>query len=140
MAQDRDDPAPTGYGNPPKHSRFRPGQSGNPGGRPKGSISFKSVLEDELNEQVSLSEQGVVSKVTKLEAIAKRLVSEALSGNPKALSELLRQVNMHLPANEASDNRDLPASDDDIRLLLKYADQAIAEKMRGVGNDESDKF
>ena len=26
----------TGYGNPPIHSQFKPGQSGNPRGRPKG--------------------------------------------------------------------------------------------------------
>ena len=26
-----------GYGKPPKHSQFKPGQSGNPQGRPKGS-------------------------------------------------------------------------------------------------------
>ncbi|MDU8912500.1 DUF5681 domain-containing protein [Aestuariicoccus sp. MJ-SS9] len=140
MAEDRDTPDVVGYGNPPKHSRFKPGQSGNPGGRPKGSKSFKSVLQDELDREVSLSEQGVVSKVTKMEALAKRLVGDALSGDPRALAELLRQVNLHLPAAEAKDSRELPASDDDIRLLLKYADQAIVEKMGGVGNDETDKF
>ena len=30
-----------GYGKPPKASRFKPGTSGNPGGRPKGSGSAK---------------------------------------------------------------------------------------------------
>lgn len=33
-----------GYMNPPKHSRFRPGQSGNPRGRKKGSINTLPLL------------------------------------------------------------------------------------------------
>ena len=33
-----------GYGNPPLHSRWRPGQSGNPSGRPKGRRSFTTAF------------------------------------------------------------------------------------------------
>jgi hypothetical protein len=33
-----------GYGKPPKHTRFKPGQSGNPKGRPKASKDFRSLL------------------------------------------------------------------------------------------------
>ena len=37
----QDAPYEVGYGRPPRHSQFRPGESGNPGGRPKGRRSFK---------------------------------------------------------------------------------------------------
>lgn len=140
MAENRETPNGVGYGNPPEHSRFKPGQSGNPGGRPKGSKSFKSVLQDELEQQVNLSEQGVVSKVTKMEALAKRLVGDALSGDPRALAELLRQVNLHLPAAETTESRELPAPDEDVRLLLKYAHRAVARKMEGSDDDSSAEF
>ena len=39
-----------GYGKPPKHTRFKPGQSGNPLGRPNGTKSAASRL-PEMNEE-----------------------------------------------------------------------------------------
>lgn len=136
---DDDKPAEgkVGYGNPPKHSRFKLGQSGNPSGRPKGSKSLKSVLEDELAREINMSEQGVQSTVTKMEALAKRLVGDALSGNARALSELLRQVNLHMSDAETVENKELPASEEDVRLILKYARRAVAGKLEKEAVDGS---
>ncbi len=39
-----------GYRKPPKHTRFKPGQSGNPRGRPKGTKNLKTDLIEELGE------------------------------------------------------------------------------------------
>jgi hypothetical protein len=33
-----------GYGKPPKHTQFKPGKSGNPQGRPKGTKNLKTDL------------------------------------------------------------------------------------------------
>lgn len=43
-----------GYGKPPAHSRFQPGQSGNPKGKKKGAKSFKTVVGGILNEKVAV--------------------------------------------------------------------------------------
>ena len=48
---DKDDEK-VGYGRPPKHSRFRKGQSGNPRSRPKGARGLKTDLRAELSERV----------------------------------------------------------------------------------------
>jgi hypothetical protein len=41
-----------GYGKPPKDTRFKKGQSGNPRGRAPGAKNLKTLLIDTLNEPV----------------------------------------------------------------------------------------
>jgi hypothetical protein len=45
-----------GFRRPPLHTRFKPGVSGNPSGRPKDCKNFKTLLHSILNEQISLQE------------------------------------------------------------------------------------
>ena len=66
-----------GYKRPPKEHRFRPGQSGNPGGRPKGARSFKSDLRDELSELINFQDGENQHTVSKQRALIKRLVASA---------------------------------------------------------------
>ena len=47
-----------GYGRPPKASQFKPGQSGNPGGRPKGKPDVRREIEDVLSELVLVNFGG----------------------------------------------------------------------------------
>jgi len=84
-----------GYCNPPEHTRFKKGHSGNPKGRPKGALSMATVLERTLREKVVINENGRLKTVTKLEAAVKRLADMASAGELKAvqlLSTLLRSV------------------------------------------------
>ena len=55
----------TGYGNPPKHTQFKPGQSGNPAGRPKGAKNLKTDLEEEMRELIVVREGGNTKTVSK---------------------------------------------------------------------------
>ena len=119
---------PIGYGKPPKKHRFKSGISGNPKGRPKGAISLKIALQRELEAKLVVKERGKATKVSKLEALAKRLVTDALNGNPKALTELLRQVNLHLSDAPETDPGVTAASAEDAALLMKFAARIAAEK------------
>jgi Family of unknown function (DUF5681) len=71
-----------GYGRPPKRTRFRPGQSGNPSGRPKRTPSFAAELQAELGEESTTG-------VTRQRALVRRLVAEAIGGNMRALRILI---------------------------------------------------
>jgi len=79
-----------GYRRPPAHSRFKPGQSGNPKGRAKGSKNLKTLFSKILNEPVSLREGSVVRKMTKAEAILRGLVVGALKGDSRNLVTLFK--------------------------------------------------
>ncbi len=81
-----------GYCNPPQHTRFKTGQSGNPRGRPKGTLNMATVLERTLRENVVITEGGRRKTITKLEAAIKQLTNKAASGDLKALQLLAALV------------------------------------------------
>ena len=83
-------PAPVGYRNPPVHTRFKPGQSGNPSGRAKGSQNLKTIFNRVLDEKISLREGSEVKKVSKAEALVRGMVIGALKGDQRNLSMLFR--------------------------------------------------
>lgn len=111
---------PTGYGKPPKESQFKPGQSGNPKGRPKGAKSLKSVVQKELASKIEIRVQGKKTRTTKLEAAIMKLVNDALSGNAKALSELLKLAAAYMPHNSDQEAASLPTSEEDRALLMRF--------------------
>ena len=78
-----------GYGTPPEATRFRKGVSGNPRGRPRGSLNVATVFTKTLRERVVINENGQRKTVTKLEAALKQMVNKAASGDIRALRELL---------------------------------------------------
>jgi hypothetical protein len=83
-------PAKVGYGCPPEHSRFKPGQSGNPSGRAKGSQYLKTLFNKILNEEISLREGSDVKKLSKAEAIVRGVVIGALKGDSRNTAILFR--------------------------------------------------
>jgi hypothetical protein len=74
-----------GYGKPPKDHRFKPGQSGNPNGRPVGSLNVGTVLVRILRERLTIVENGRRKTITKLETMLKQLVNQAATGDLRAL-------------------------------------------------------
>lgn len=66
-----------GYGNPPKSTRFKPGQSGNPKGRPPGRRNDELPYEAVLGQPVVITEGGEQTSVTAETAILRKL---AVSG------------------------------------------------------------
>jgi hypothetical protein len=82
--------AKIGYGCPPEHSQFKPGQSGNPSGRAKGSQNFKTLFNKILNEEISLREGSDVKKLSKAEAIVRGVVIGALKGDARNVAILFR--------------------------------------------------
>ena len=97
-----------GYGKPPKHSQFKKGQSGNPGGRPRKLKSMKELLAEGLNSEVTVN--GKV--MTKIELLVVSLVNDAIKGKSEARRLVMSQM---------SDDEDLeefdPKLDDEIAWM-----------------------
>ncbi|MBC2667200.1 hypothetical protein H7F51_16895 [Novosphingobium flavum] len=78
-----------GYGRPPKHSRFKPGQSGNPKGRPRGSRGLKTDLHEVLSARHTIQINGKTLKGTRQQLALVTLSARAATGDLKAQALLL---------------------------------------------------
>src|SRR5262245_33568094 len=94
-----------GYGRPPVNRQFKPGQSGNPRGRPKQQKTIATMVDDALRKKIRIRRGNEVHIVTKLEAIIEVILNKALAGDHHALAKLI-QVHeklggFNLPPKEA---------------------------------------
>ena len=93
-----------GYGKPPRSAGFKKGQSGKPRGRPPGSKNLTTLLNDALNESVTVTENGRRRKITKREAVIKQLVNKSASADPQSLKILLDlMLNLETRARSSAD-------------------------------------
>ena len=53
-----------GFGKPPRASQFAKGKSGNPAGRPRGARSMRTLLQEILDQPVTISIKGVPRQVS----------------------------------------------------------------------------
>lgn len=91
----------TGYKRPPKKYQFKKGESGNPKGRPKGSKNIRTLINEELDGNLVIQEQGINKITSKREAIIKKLVNEALKGKLRAQEVIFKQVGLDAEIDEA---------------------------------------
>ena len=86
-----------GYGKPPIHTRFKPGQSGNPKGRPKQAKGLKTLAREILTKKVPVRTAGGQKKISRIEVAIEKTFELAAKGNPKALGEVLKLYSAAVP-------------------------------------------
>jgi hypothetical protein len=89
MPRDNERDYEVGYGKPPRDTRFKRGQSGNPRGRPPGAKNLSTLLNEALNELVVVTENGGRKRISKRRAAFKQLVNDAAKGEWRALKLLV---------------------------------------------------
>ena len=110
MGRDHD----VGYGKPPRHSRFKKGQSGNTKGRPRGSRNFSTDLKATLEEPIRVTNHGKSQTVSTQQAALMRLREKALSGDVRALDSLIGLARLYNDEEMAEAATRLSATDAEI--------------------------
>lgn len=116
-----------GYGRPPKATRFAPGKSGNPRGRPKGSRSVGAILNGIMSQKVTVSEGGRTRRVSRLEVMLLRLANDAARGDAR-VTKLLLELNDRYgqPIDGGDPSEEL--SSDDLKILAAYSAQNLVSR------------
>ena len=115
-----------GYGKPPIKGQFKPGQSGNPKGRPKGIKNLSTDLEEELNQTVLVTESGQQTKTTKQRAMIKTLFAKAMSGDVRA-SDVLIKLILGLEHSRIESGKTDVLDNEDLSILESFRTKILSE-------------
>ena len=132
-----DEPEKVGYGNPPISTRFQPGKSGNPRGRPKGAKGLLAELKAELDEFVTVEVNGKTKRIRKRRLIIKALAAKAAKGDVRAADKLLALV---IQAEGFEDQRPdkQKLSDTDLKIIERFMQGEAVGTEKAVEPDASD--
>jgi len=112
-----------GYGKPPRSGQFKRGNSGNPKGRPKGSLKLATDLAAELNEQITVREDGRPRRVSKQRALIKSLMAKALQGDIRANAAILALYARVL--TDLPDDQDSVVHDNELQIVRRFAPRLL---------------
>jgi len=134
MTRNTEEPYEIGRGKPPPHTRFKPGQSGNPRGRPRGSVDFGRALLAAASETVVITENGRKLRLSKLDIAARQVANKAASGDHRATELLYKHAGTALAvepvATSSADRAELSFGTEDDEQVL----QIFVERLRKEGS------
>lgn len=131
-----------GYRKPPVHSRFRPGRSGNPRGRRRGSknrvsipllFRLRSILLQEAYRSVTINDPNGKLKMPMARAVVRSIAHNAVKGNARAQRLFTSLI-------ESTERDDRQLHEDCLRAALEYKmewERELEERKRaGISGPE----
>jgi len=112
-----------GYRKPPAHTRFKPGTSGNPSGKRRGTRNLSTDVKRALETRVKLKRDGKTHQVSTQEALLLRLREKALKGDARSLDRLLGFARIF--NNDASANPQVPSTFEDEEILAAFEEEIL---------------
>lgn len=109
-----------GYRKPPVHSRFAPGRSGNPKGRPKGHLNLETELKNELNRIITIREGDLSRRLRKGTAWLVKTVNGALNNDAKANATLIALLRTFVFGQQPEESLEPVLTANDEALLADY--------------------
>ena len=145
-----DDDDRRGYCEPPKATRFKPGTSGNPKGRrrkkappAKSGASLRSITEDlmeELQEIVTVIEDGHELKISKQRAFVKSLMESAIKGETRSIAAVvafLKSAGAEPTATPGEEANDVGL--EDLEILQSFIERERMRRERTEGMSEAER-
>src|SRR4051794_13642811 len=108
-----------GKGRTPKATRFKPGQSGNPKGRPRGSKNAATLAKKELSRKIAVTVNGRKRQMTVAEIGYRKLGDKTMAGDQKALGFLLMLANDVDPA-DIKPAENTTTTEQDLAIIAEY--------------------
>ncbi len=113
-----------GYGEPPKHTQFKPGESGK---------NIKTEVLEKLNSTVTVNKNGRLIKISTVRAVLEVLSAKALQLDQRAIEQVIRLAEKYdQPAVESHDSM----SSDDQAILDSFARRLMQEQVHAGGGDD----
>ncbi|MGH6678539.1 MAG: DUF5681 domain-containing protein [Bradyrhizobium sp.] len=109
--------------NPPKHTQFRKGVSGNPKGRPKGSKNLRTLIMEAAQHPVTATIGGQQRTISSIQATTMQLAAKAAGGNHAAMVQFLDRID-EIETRAAAKPTQFPLSAPDLEVL-----RAVYERM-----------
>lgn len=128
-----------GYGRPPARTRFKPGQSGNPKGRPKGSRNrapspaesherLQSIILQEAYRAVPINDPKGTTEIPMAQAVVRSLAVNAAKGSQRA-----QRLFTELLGETERENRRLREANLHAALTYKIAWERELERRKALG-------
>lgn len=124
-----------GYKKPPRHGQFKPGQSGNPGGRPIGAKNkvkelptslLSDLIHEEANRPVTIHEGEKKLTIPMVQAVLKSVAVNAAKGKHHSQKQFLTMVG-EMETNKENEKCELLATTLEYKLewsdWIKYAER-----------------
>lgn len=138
-----------GYGKPPRSTRFKPGHSGNPRGRPPKNKDIQTIIKDTLFSPMTIRENGRARSLPKIEVFMMLIMKEALQGDAAAAARLIRllplaakaQVEQVAAQHGAGDEATPPPHSEVEREMLQHFVAMVKDgafDVDGEAGDEQD--
>lgn len=114
---------PVGYCRPPKDTRFQPGRSAYPKGRPKGTRNFDTELEAALGRTVDIPAEGKSRRMSKRALMIEATLNRAIKGDMRAVALIIQFEERRRARNPEPESEAPEVAPEDEEILKGFLDR-----------------
>ena len=122
-----------GYRKPPKENQFKPGQSGNTAGRPKGYKSLNTIISKVTQKKVTVRTANGFKKMSSAQALVEKTMNDALAGNQKSAQAVFAMMQAAGLGADVADGIDVANA-----KRLSDEDEAILNRIQKSNKSTND--